>query len=478
MIVHETTANVRPSRAAGEEWVPITSSLRSDMTAADQPMVQPCFPCRDPIGGIRHDCSSSNPEARFKLWPAGELWRGRIPQAKQLDRWTEPADRHRRWSPRDIRSVLVRLPSQGELREVRIAQVAPLYESCPPQLYGGTERVVSYLTEELVRQGHQVTLFASGDSQTQAILEAPCERALRLDVHCKDPLPYHLISLYRLARSADSFDIIHFHTDYLHFALFAPHCRKTLTTLHGRLDLPDLPPIFREFARLPLASISNAQRAPMPWANWYGTVYHGLPWNLYQRDDGNGGYLAFIGRICPEKRPDWAIEIAHRVGLQLIIAAKVDQVDRAYYEARIEPLVKHPRIEFIGEIGDRDKGAFLGGALALLFPVDWPEPFGLVMIEAMASGTPVIAFGRGSVPEIIDHGVTGFVVDSIDEAAAAVPLAKALDRAVIRRRFEERFTVERMASDYLALYGTTIGRGVVDETLGSTAAAKEAADAA
>jgi glycosyltransferase involved in cell wall biosynthesis len=361
---------------------------------------------------------------------------------------------------------------------VRIAQVAPLYESCPPQLYGGTERVVSYLTEELVLQGHQVTLFASGDSQTRAILEAPCERALRLDIHCKDPLPYHLITLYRLARSAGAFDIIHFHTDYLHFPLFAPHWCKTLTTLHGRLDLPDLPPIFREFAMLPLASISNAQRAPMPWANWFGTVYHGLPRNLYHYGCGDGGYLAFIGRICPEKRPDWAIEIAHRVGLQLIIAAKVDRVDRAYYETRIEPLLRHPRIEYIGEIGERDKGALLGGALALLFPVDWPEPFGLVMIEAMASGTPVIAFGRGSVREIIDHGVTGFVVDSIDEAAAAVPLAKALDRAAIRRRFEGRFTVERMADDYLTLYGTIIGRGAVDAALSSAAAAKAGADAA
>jgi glycosyltransferase involved in cell wall biosynthesis len=361
---------------------------------------------------------------------------------------------------------------------VRIAQVAPLYESCPPQLYGGTERVVSYLTEELVRQGHQVTLFASGDSQTHATLEAPCERALRLDALCRDPLPYHFISLYRLARSAGAFDIMHFHTDYLHFALFAPHWRKTLTTLHGRLDLPDLPPLFREFVMLPLASISNAQRAPLPWANWYGTVYHGLPGNLYQRDDGNGGYLAFIGRICPEKRPDWAIEIAHRVGLQLIIAAKVDQVDRAYYKTRIEPLLRHPRIEFIGEIGERDKGAFLGGALALLFPVDWPEPFGLVMIEAMATGTPVIAFGRGSVPEIIDHGVTGFVVDSVEKAAAAVPLAKGLDRAAIRRRFEERFTAERMASDYLALYDTIIRRGAVDAALSSAVAVTAAADAA
>ena len=302
---------------------------------------------------------------------------------------------------------------------MRIAQVAPLYESCPPQLYGGTERVVSYLTEELVRQGHEVTLFASGDSQTRATLQAPCARALRLDAQCKDPLPYHFISLYRLARAADAFDIIHFHTDYLHFPLFAQQWSKTLTTLHGRLDLPDLPPIWREFAMMPLVSISNAQRLPMPWANWYGTVYHGLPSSLYAGGSGDGGYLAFIGRICPEKRPDWAIEIAHRAGLPLAIAAKVDKVDRTYYKTRIKPLLKDPLVEFIGEIGDSEKGAFLGDAVALLFPIDWPEPFGLTLIEAMANGTPVIAFGQGSVPEIVDDGVTGFIVASVDEAVAA-----------------------------------------------------------
>ena len=367
---------------------------------------------------------------------------------------------------------------QGIIGKMRIAQVAPLYESCPPQFYGGTERVVSYLTEELVRQGHEVTLFASGDSQTRARLQAPCARALRLDPQCKDPLPYHLMSLYRLARAADAFDIIHFHTDYLHFPLFAQHWGKTLTTLHGRLDLPHLPPILREFAMMPLASISNAQRAPVPGANWYGTVHHGLPSSLYAGGCGDGGYLAFIGRICPEKRPDWAIEIARRAGLPLAIAAKVDKVDRTYYKTRIKPLLKDPLVEFIGEIGDSEKGAFLGDAVALLFPIDWPEPFGLALIEAMANGTPVIAFRRGSVPEIVDDDVTGLIVDNVDEAVAAVPLAKALDRVAIRRRFEERFSVERMARNYLALYNAMLRRGTVDAVLNSAAAAQAAANAA
>ena len=351
---------------------------------------------------------------------------------------------------------------------MRIAQVAPLYESCPPQLYGGTERVVSYLTEELVRQGHQVTLFASGDSKTRAILRASCSRALRLDPQCKDPLPYHFISLYRLAQAADAFDIIHFHTDYLHFALFAQLSGKTLTTLHGRLDLPDLRPMLHEFAMMPLVSISNAQREPVPWANWYGTVHHGLPSNLYYGGRGDGGYLAFIGRICPEKRPDQAIEIARRAGMPLTVAAKVDQADLAYHENRIKPLLEDPRIDFIGEIGDGEKGAFLGDAAALLFPIDWPEPFGLTLIEAMANGTPVIAFGRGSVPEIVEPGVTGLIVDSVDEAVAAVPLARALDRAAIRRRFEECFSVERMAQDYLRLYDAVLRGGTAGAVMNAS----------
>jgi hypothetical protein len=292
-------------------------------------------------------------------------------------------------------------------------------------------------------------------------------------------LPYHFIALHRLARSADAFDIIHFHTDYLHFPLFARNWGKTLTTLHGRLDLPDLPPILHEFPTMPLVSISDAQRLPVPWANWYGTVYHGLPPGLYSESCGDGGYLAFIGRICPDKRPDWAIEIARRAGLPLAIAAKVDKADRVYYKTKIKPLLKDPQVDFLGEISDGEKGAFLGDAAALLFPIDWPEPFGLALIEAMANGTPVIAFRRGAVPEIVENGVTGIIVDSIDEAVAAVGTARRLDRNAIRRRFEERFAVQRMAGEYLALYREVLRRGAVDAVLGSGAvAAQPAANAA
>ncbi len=342
---------------------------------------------------------------------------------------------------------------------MRIAQVAPLYESCPPQLYGGTERVVSHLTEELVRQGHEVTLFASGDSQSAAVLEAPCARALRLDPQCCDPLAHHMIMLHRVALSAHRFDIIHFHTDYLHFPLFA-RSGKTVTTLHGRLDLPHLPPLMREFTMMPLVSISDAQRAPVPWANWYGTVHHGLPPELLTLGRGAGGYLAFVGRISPEKNPERAIEIARCVSMPLVIAAKVDKVDEEYYKSRIEPLLADPLIEFIGEVDDGEKAALLADAAALIFPIDWPEPFGLVQIEAMACGTPVIAFRCGSVPEIIEPGVTGYIVDSIEEAAAAATAALQLDRRTIRSRFEARFLVERMARDYLELYERVlIGEG-------------------
>ena len=351
---------------------------------------------------------------------------------------------------------------------MRIAQVSPLYESCPPQLYGGTERVVSYLTEELVRQGHEVTLFASGDSQTEATLRASCDRALRLDARCKDPLPYHLVMLNRVARSAEEFDIIHLHMDFLHFPLFAWLCGKTLTTVHGRLDLPDLPPLFQEFRVMPLVSISDAQRAPVPWASWQSTIHHGLPPDLYLTGRGDGGYLAFIGRISPEKGVEKAIKIARRAGIPLKIAAKVDKANLDYYNSRIKKLLKGPGVEFIGEIGDREKGEFLGRAMALLFPIDWPEPFGLVMIEAMANGTPIIAFRRGSVPEIIDEGVTGFVVDSVDAAVAAVPRAAALDRSRVRRCFEERFSVERMARDYVELYEDVLGRSSIDAVVLST----------
>jgi len=335
---------------------------------------------------------------------------------------------------------------------MKIAQIAPLYESCPPRMYGGTERVVAYLTEELVRLGHDVTLFASGDSQTTAPLEPGCRRALRLDSRCHDPLIHHLIMLDRVRRRADEFDILHFHTDYLHFPLFTDRWDKTLTTLHGRLDLPDLPAMMRHFAMMPLVSISDAQRAPMIWANWHGTVHHGLPPQLYKPGDGDGGYLAFLGRISPEKRPDRAIEIACRAGVPLQIAAKIDRVDQEYFDRAIKGMLDDPLIEFIGEIGDADKGTFLGDAIALLFPIDWPEPFGMVLIEAMAAGTPVIAYGCGSVPELIEQGVTGFIVDDLDSAIAAVSFAATLDRRAIRQHFEHRFCAERMARDYLTIY--------------------------
>jgi len=335
---------------------------------------------------------------------------------------------------------------------MKIAQICPLYESCPPKLYGGTERIVFYLTEELLRFGHDVTLFASGDSRTSANLEPQCDEALRLNQRCKDPLAHHFAMLHRVYRRKAEFDLIHFHTDYLHFPLFADSWQKTLTTLHGRLDLPDLAVIVRECQMMPLVSISASQRTPLAWANWYGTVQHGLPRDLHRLGDGAGGYLAFLGRVSPEKGLDRAITIARDVGLPLQIAAKVDPVDRDYFEEAIVPLLDDPLIEFVGEIGENEKGRFLGDAVALLFPIDWPEPFGLVLIEAMANGTPVIAFGRGSVPEIIEDGLTGFIVDDIASAARAVPLAARLDRHAIRRRFEERFTADRMARDYLALY--------------------------
>ncbi len=335
---------------------------------------------------------------------------------------------------------------------MRIAQVAQLHESCPPARYGGTERVVSYLTEELVRLGHDVTLFASGDSRTAGRLVAPCERALRLDPGCRDPLIHHLVMFNRVLRRADGFDVIHFHTDYLHFPAFGARRARSMTTLHGRLDLADLPAVFREFPQMPLVSISHAQRAPLAWANWAATVPHGLPKDLYRPGRGRGGYLLFLGRISPEKRPDLAIEVARRAGLPLRIAAKVDRRDAAYFRDVVRPLLAGPGTEFLGEVGEADKEALLGEALALLFPIDWPEPFGLVMIEAMACGTPVVALRRGSVPEVVDEGVTGAIVDDIDRAVAAVERVAGLDRARVRARFEERFSVERMARDYLRVY--------------------------
>lgn len=335
---------------------------------------------------------------------------------------------------------------------MRIAQVAPLYERVPPKLYGGTERVVSYLTEEFVRQGHEVTLFASGDSLTSAELVPICSHALRLDDSVMDPLAYHILQLEKVFSRADEFDIIHFHTDYLHFPLSRLFREPHVTTLHGRLDLPDLPALYRQFDDMPVISISDAQRDPLPWLNWQGTVYHGLPLDLYQLYSGPGEYLAFLGRISPEKRVDRAIEIAIRLGWPLWIAAKVSRADREYFETEIRPLLAHPLVTFIGEIGEADKNDFLGNARALLFPVDWPEPFGLAVIEAMACGTPVVAFSRGSVPEIIDPGITGFVVESMDEAIQATREVSLLSRERCRRTFEERFSASRMAQDYLTIF--------------------------
>lgn len=336
---------------------------------------------------------------------------------------------------------------------MKIAQVAPLFESVPPRLYGGTERVVSYLTEELVRQGHQVTLFASGDSMTSAELVACTPQALRLDPDARDTIPHMMVMLDKIRERADEFDILHFHIDYLHFPLFRADAGRSLTTLHGRQDLADHLPFYVRFSEMPLVSISDSQRIPLPRGNFVGTVYHGLPLDLYKPTfDSKGGYLAFLGRISPEKRPDRAIEIARKAGLPLKIAAKVDKVDEAYFRETIEPMIDGRQIEYIGEINESAKSEFLGQAAALLFPIDWPEPFGLVMIEAMASGTPVLAFRGGSVPEIIDKEVTGHIVSSVEEAVAALPTVLALDRRGIRRRFEERFSSAQMATQYVKLY--------------------------
>ena len=335
---------------------------------------------------------------------------------------------------------------------MKIAQIAPLVESVPPRLYGGTERVVSWLTEELVTMGHDVTLFASGDSRTKATLFPVVPRALRLD-GIYNSLPYNIIMLDRVAERMDQFDVLHFHIDFFHYPLFRNMAQKTLTTLHGRQDLPELPDIYRAFPHMPLVSISNHQRIPVPPVNWMGTVYHGLPERQLREGDGKGGYLAFLGRICGEKGPEQAIEIARLANMKLRIAAKVDPVDRLYFEEVVGPLLaKSPHVEFVGEIADDQKQEFLGSARALLFPVQWPEPFGLVMIEAMACGTPVIAFRQGAVPEVLEEGLTGFVVEGIEAAAEAVRNLDRLYRPSIRSRFEERFSARAMARDYCAIY--------------------------
>ncbi|MCO4294644.1 glycosyltransferase family 4 protein [Solitalea sp. MAHUQ-68] len=335
---------------------------------------------------------------------------------------------------------------------MRIAQIAPLYESTPPQFYGGTERVVSYLTEEFVKQGHDVTLFASGDSITNAKLIKGSPKALRLDIGCIDPLAHHFVMLQKVFEMADQFDVLHFHIDYLHFpfSIRSDYCH--ITTLHGRLDLPDLQPLYSTFDKVPVVSISNHQRKPLLQANWVDTVYHGIPHDLYSLNSGEGHYLAFLGRVSPEKRLDKAIEIAKAVGMRLKIAAKIDKVDIEYFNHHIRHMLDHPLIEFIGEIGETEKKIFLGNAAALLFPIDWPEPFGMVMIEAMANGTPIIAFNKGSVPEIIDHGVTGFIVSNEQEAIEAVYNLPLIDRAECRRVFEHRFGADVMARNYIKVY--------------------------
>ena len=336
---------------------------------------------------------------------------------------------------------------------MRIAQVAPLFESVPPKFYGGTERIVSYLTEDLVRRGHDVTLFASGDSETHAHLRAPCARSLRLDRECKDQLSHHIIMVEQVAKEASEFDIIHYHIDYLHYPTTRRTHQRHVTTLHGRLDIPDLVPLYREYREMPVISISDAQREPLEWANWQATVYHGLPTNLYPFVAEEGSYLAFLGRISPEKGCDRAIEIARRAGMPLKIAAKIAEgPDREYYESVIRPLLREPGVEFVGEINEREKGPFLGGARALLFPIDWPEPFGLVMIEAMACGTPILAFSRGSVPEILEEGVNAHIGGSIEDLVLGVDRIGEIDRHRCREEFERRFSDDRMAVDYERVY--------------------------
>jgi len=347
------------------------------------------------------------------------------------------------------------------MKKLRIAQVAPLYESVPPRLYGGTERVVAYLTEELVRQGHEVTLFASGDSQTSARLVAPCAGALRLDSQRRDALAQHLVMIEEVFRRAGEFDFIHFHVDYLHFPASSRQHVPHVTTLHGRLDLPDLVPLYQAFPGMPVVSISRAQREPLPWLNWQATVHHGLPEDLHGCQEEPENYLAFLGRVSTEKRLDLAIEIARRSGLPLKVAAKVDSADADYFEEVIRPMLGEPGVEFLGEIGERDKQTFLGRARALLFPIDWPEPFGLVLIEAMACGTPVIAFRRGSVPEVLDPGETGFICSDVEEAVEAVGRLPEISRRGCRQVFERRFTAARMARDYVNIYRSRL-EGTVD----------------
>lgn len=341
---------------------------------------------------------------------------------------------------------------------MRIAQIAPLYESVPPRMYGGTERVVSYLTEELVKQGHQVTLFGSGDSRTSARLVSHIDTSLRLNSTVTDPFPHHIIQLQQVIEQAHNFDILHFHTDYFHFPFSGLLKNVAIaTTLHGRLDLLDLQYVYNKF-KGHVISISDAQRRPLPQANWLGTVYHGLPKDLYKQGSGDGDYVIFLGRISPEKRPDRAIEIARRAGLKIKIAAKVDKVDQAYYNDSIRDLIRQPHVDFMGEVGEDQKGDLLGKAKALLFPIDWPEPFGMVIVEAMACGTPVIAYPHGSVPELISEGENGFVVNNIDRAVEALDHVDLIDRERVREIFEERFSSTIMVNNYVRLYEKIVSK--------------------
>jgi len=340
---------------------------------------------------------------------------------------------------------------------MRIAQIAPLHEAVPPKLYGGTERVVSFLTEELVAQGHDVTLFASGDSVTTAKLKSVWPRALRLDPAIRDPIAPHMLLMEAVRRQAGEFDVLHFHMDYWPFSLFGRQRTPFVTTMHGRLDLAELAPVFDMFPNVPIVSISDAQRRPLPQANYVSTVQHGLPHDLLTPQPGPKDYLAFLGRIAPEKGPDRAIRIARACGIPLKMAAKVDRADQVYFDSVIRPMLAGGGVELIGEINDAQKPEFLSGAMALLTPIDWPEPFGLVMIEAMACGTPVIAFNRGSVPEIVEDGVSGYIVEDETGAMAAVNRLSRLSRATVRQRFEARFTARRMADDYVSIYRSLAG---------------------
>jgi glycosyltransferase involved in cell wall biosynthesis len=335
---------------------------------------------------------------------------------------------------------------------MRIAQVSPLFESVPPKLYGGTERIVSYLTEDLVKQGHEVTLFASGDSTTSARLVAPWCCSLRLQPDCRDQIAHHFTMLEMVHKEIENFDIIHYHIDYLHYSLSRRVKVPHITTLHGRLDTPDLIPLYKEYTDIPVVSISDSQRKPLPHINWKKTIYHGLPDDIYHYKEGIGKYLAFLGRFSPEKRADRAIELAKKTNMPLKIAAKIEKLDQEYYDSMIKNLLDDPLVENRGEIGEKEKNDFLGNASALVFLIDWPEPFGLVMIEAMACGTPVIAWNNGSVPEIIDHGVSGYIVNSMEEAVEAVNNLSKLDRKKVRERFERRFSSRRMALNYIQAY--------------------------